>query len=142
MQIEFNAGEAGFYEASALLRIVRHARDVPPADSAAQQLLDTLTHAAQAALADPAFAHLAADSAPVVADETVAWWQGLLGPSRQERRLSEQRVAALERAERAERSSFDALAETARVGRERDDALARIATLESELAALRSNGDA
>ena len=34
--------------------------------------------------------------------------------------LSKQRIDALERAERAERSSFDAVAEMARIGRERD----------------------
>jgi len=47
-----------------------------------------------------------------------------------------QRSAALERAGRAELSSFEALAETTRMARERDAAHARIAELEIELHAL------
>ncbi len=63
-----------------------------------------------------------------------AVWRSIMGPSRREVRLSKQRIAALERAERAEAISFEALAETAKVGRERDEALKKLEELEKTLA--------
>jgi hypothetical protein len=63
-----------------------------------------------------------------------AVWRSIMGPSRREVRLSKQRIAALERAERAEAISFEAVAETAKVGRERDEALKKLEELEKTLA--------
>jgi hypothetical protein len=48
------------------------------------------------------------------------FWRRTLGPSQQEEELSAQRGEALERAERAEASAFDAMAEAAQVAHERD----------------------
>ena len=50
----------------------------------------------------------------------LALWRGIKGPSHAELELSKQRYEALDRADRAERSSFEALAEMVTVGRERD----------------------
>lgn len=62
-------------------------------------------------------------------------WRKIFGPGRRELELSQQRQALIERCERAEASAFDALAETAEVGRERDDALAKLKSLEAEKSA-------
>jgi hypothetical protein len=138
MEIEFAAGDSGFYEAQALARIVEQVEDRDPTESSVVQLLDTLGAAARSQLGRSEFAALRAaqedrDDAGVA--PTGGFWRSLFGPSRREILLSAQRSAALERAERAERSSFEAVAETARVARERDALKARVAALEAELAA-------
>ena len=143
MDIVFEDGVAGFHEARALLAIAREAPlDELRADHQAA-LLDALKTAAEVQLAAAQFAALRAqfdidDSARGAAAEEDAWWARLFGPSRREQHLAAQRSAALERAARAELSSFEALAETTRVARERDAARARIAELERELQALRT----
>lgn len=136
MQIEFAAGDAGYFEAHALLQIVRHAQTQDPVASAEVQLLDALRAAAEAAIARPEFGALrerVPDVAEPPAQDTgwMGWWRAVCGPSRREQMLSAQRIAALERAQRAEHSAFEALAETARVARERDTALARLAACEA-----------
>jgi len=64
--------------------------------------------------------------------------RNLFGPSRQEINLSKQREALIERAEHAENSAFEALAELAEAARERDQVKARLKELESELSVLKS----
>ena len=135
MQIEFAAGDAGYFEAHALLQIVRHAQTQDPIASAEIQLLDALRAAAEATIARPEFGALR-ERVPDVAEPPedtgwLGWWRAVCGPSRREQMLSAQRIAALERAQRAEHSAFEALAETARVARERDAALARLAACEA-----------
>ncbi len=125
MEIEFVAGEAGHREATALARVVERALADADVDSAERQLLETLRAAADARLAGKG-------GAPDTERAGARWWHGLFGPTRREMRLSAQRSAALDRATRAERSAFEALAETARVARERDAALARLARLEGQ----------
>lgn len=137
MEIKFSDGEAGFYEASALRDLVRRARGQKASDAATTALLERLQGLAEAHLARPEFSQLTAPQMDSTNDER-SWWRTWFGPSATEKQLSAQRAAALERAERAERSSFEALAETARVGRERDEARGRVAALEAELSALRS----
>ena len=142
MDISFEDGAPGFHEARALLAI---ARATPPEEFSADHetaVLDGLKTASEVHLAREEFAALREefeidDSARGAAAEEDGWWARLFGPSRREQLLSAQRGLALERASRAELSSFEALAETARVARERDAARARIAELERELHALR-----
>lgn len=140
MQIQFAAAAGGFHEARALYRVVRQAQELDPADSDEIQLLDTLRDCCEAHFMQPEFVELneqfrpaGAYAVPPVAES--GWWHSLFGPSRRELMLSRQRSEALARAERAERSSFESLAETARVARERDAALERIRELEEQLAA-------
>ncbi len=139
MEIRFGDDASGFREALTFHRLVRQAQDLDPVDSDAIQLLDTLRVASEAHLARPEFAHLSARAereAEAQADPAGdSLWRRWFGPSRREQMLSAQRSAALERAERAERSAFEALAETARAARERDEALARVRELEARLAA-------
>lgn len=134
MKIVFSEGETGFHEASALAAIVRQVIADDPNDPAQIQALDALQAAADAVLSRPEFATLSAarEPHPEGTDEA-GWWRRLFGPSRRELLLSTQRSAALERAQRAEQSSFEALAETARVARERDEALERIRELEQAI---------
>ena len=141
MNIDFADGDLGFHEARALLAIAREATLDEFDDDAQAAVLDALKTAGEVHLARPEFAALRADfavdaSARGAAAQEDAWWGRLFGPTRREQQLAAQRSAALERAGRAELSSFEALAETTRVARERDAAHARIAELEIELHAL------
>lgn len=136
MHIEFAEGDNGFHEARSLLQIVRDAQAQEPSSSAVLQLLDVLRETAESHMARAEFADQRAQAGTLV--DTPAeqrgiggWWRALRGPSRREVMLSEQRSAALQRAQRAETSAFEALAETARVARERDAAIARLAALEN-----------
>lgn len=61
----------------------------------------------------------------------------LFGPSRRELVLSKQRIELIERAEHAEATAFEALAEMAEVGKQRDEALKKIKDLEEEIARLK-----
>jgi hypothetical protein len=65
-------------------------------------------------------------------------WQSLVGPSRRELILSKQRIELIERAEHAESMAFEALAETADVGKERDEVLKKIKKLEEEITRLKT----
>ncbi len=142
MELRFEEGATGFHEARAVLAI---ARATAPEEFTAEHetaVLDALKTAGEVHLAREEFAVLCAefeidDSARGAAAEEDGWWARLFGPSRREQLMSAQRSLALERASRAELSSFEALAETTRVARERDAARARIAELERELHALR-----
>ncbi|MEX2482851.1 MAG: hypothetical protein WD928_18495 [Gammaproteobacteria bacterium] len=136
MHIEFAEGDNGFHEAHSLLQIVRDAQAQDPSSSAVIQLLDVLRESAQTHMERAEFAAQRAQTAAPVAPPTEqrgirGCWRALFGPSRRELMLSEQRSAALQRAQRAETSAFEALAETARVARERDAAMARLAALEA-----------
>ena len=144
MNIDFDDGDAGFHQARALLAIAREATLDEFNDKQQAVVLDALKTAGEVHLARAEFAALRAEfaidaGARGAAAEEDAWWARLFGPSRREQRLAAQRSAALERAGRAELSSFEALAETTRVARERDAARARIAELEIELQDLRKD---
>ena len=144
MNIDFDDGDAGFHQARALLAIAREATLDEFNYKQQAVVLDALKTAGEVHLARAEFAALRAEfaidaGARGAAAEEDAWWARLFGPSRREQRLAAQRSAALERAGRAELSSFEALAETTRVARERDAARARIAELEIELQDLRKD---
>ena len=62
-----------------------------------------------------------------------AFLNSITGPSRREMILSKQRQELIERAEHAEASAFEALAETAEIGSERDDILQKMKQLEQEI---------
>jgi len=142
MNIDFEMGEAGFFEARAVHRAVHAARGAVQ-DDGAREFLEFLDEAALAHLRRAEFQALREKHG--LGDES-SWpnfsmlkhfWRQTLGSSQIETNLSEQRSEALARAERAEHSAFEALAETARMERERDRALAEIAELKRELARLR-----
>ena len=140
MKIDFETGEAGFFEARAVHRAVHAARSSVE-EGAAGEFLDFLDEAAALHLRQPEFEGLRDKHG--MGDES--WpnfsmlkhlWRQTLGASQLESALSEQRSEALARAARAEHSAFEAVAETARVERERDRALAEIAQLKREISRL------
>lgn len=145
MKIEFDSGTAGYQEARELKQMVEHWVDSGGEAAHVSGLVDFLTGVADAHMQKPEFDALREAGAAGGAEDSEhqhgglrSALHGLLGPSRREMMLSQQRVDALDRAQRAEAVSFDALAETARVGRERDQALERIEALEAELAELKA----
>ena len=143
MELSFDEGANGFHQARALLAIARAATLLELSAAHELEVSDALKAACEVHLAHEEFTMLRAEfevdeSARGAAAEEDSWWAKIFGPSRREQRLAAQRSAALERANRAERSSFEALAETARVARERDAARLRIAELERELDELRA----
>ena len=61
------------------------------------------------------------------------FFSGLFGPSKREIELSKQRQSLIARAEHAEQSAFQALAETGEIGRERDQLKEKLKQLEAKL---------
>lgn len=142
MKIEFADGAAGYREAREIKALVRFVADNTVSGTHDRQLLDYLERAATGHLERPEFDELRAQEPARAVDDRrtwprlKAWWRSVFGPSRYELELAQQRSEALARAERAERNAFEALAETARVGRERDEARKRLEALEARLAEL------
>ncbi len=64
---------------------------------------------------------------------------GLFGRSKREVELSKQRQLLIARAEHAEHSAFEALAETGEIGRERDQLKEKLKQLEAKLAKYEEN---
>lgn len=142
MKLDFEEAEAGFFEARALHSVVRATREAE-SDRDTQPLLDFLQEIATEHLARPEFSELrdkhGIGGAPWPSLSIMKHlWRRLVGPTQRESILSQQRSDALGRAERAEHSAFEALAETAKIGRERDQARAEVARLQQEIADARS----
>jgi len=138
MNIDFDDGESGFWEARTLYAMATHYVVKSPQEGD-EALLDFLKDAALTHMNRLEYAKLR-EEVGISEPEWPTWslvnnfWRRTLGPSRLEEDLSQQRSAALERADRAERSAFEALAETARIGRDRDHLKAEVERLRQELA--------
>ena len=145
MDIEFDDGDAGFWEARAVYAMAGgfHPGQQREGDGA---LVDFLKEASLAHMNREEYAALRA-AAGVRDGEWPSWslinqfWRRTFGASQLEEDLSAQRSEALARAERAERSVFDALAEAADLTADRDHwraeaerLAAQVATLEVQLA--------
>ncbi len=142
MKIDFEAGEAGFFEARALHLAAHAARSVVH-DDGARECLDFLDRAALQHLRQAEFEGLRArhgrgDGPWPNFSVLKHLWRQTLGTSQLETQLSEQRSQALARAERAEHSAFEALADTARLERERDRARADLVLLKNEIELLKA----
>ncbi len=142
MKLDFDEGDAGFFEARSLHRFIKHAR-VSVQDDDMHELLEFMDEAANTHMRLSEFAALLDKHG--TGDET--WpnfsvlkhlWRQTIGSSQVEAGLAEQRSAALARAERAEQSAFEALAEMAKIERERDLARREVEKLRKELADLQS----
>lgn len=142
MKLDFDEGEAGFFEARLLHRFIQHAR-IGVQDEEMLDLLEFMDESANTHMRLAEFAVLFDKHGS--GDET--WpnfsvlkhlWRQTIGSSQVEASLAEQRSAALARAERAEQSAFEALAEMAKIERERDIARIEVEKLRKELAALQS----
>ncbi len=144
MKINFNKNINGFQEARKLRLILEHYAHSDIADKTTQLFIQSLLEELDIFLTQPEFMkfnHSAKPDSSFFDAQTpdnkfisifVNMWRTLSGPSKRELLLSKQRQELLERAERAEIMAFDAIAETAEVGRERDSTLKKIKELEDK----------
>ncbi len=134
MKLEFSKDKKGYIEAEHLLRITRQLKVSDETERVRGELeriaFEHLGH--DVAELDRVHAVLDQQSTTLLARLSNAWHR-FWGPSSVEVDLSKQRIDALERADRAERSAFESLAEMSRVGRERDQALAELKDLRHQL---------
>lgn len=140
MKIEFETDINGYQEArkfkSLVDSILKHEELNPSLNSLASSLQSQL----QEFLANPEFANYEdgdSDELFISSHDSnepsglAKFFRDLVGPSKREIELSKQRQTLIERAERAEAATFEAVAETAEIGRERDDLRAKLKQLEN-----------
>ncbi len=141
MKLEFTTNEACYHKARMLKRLMSLIEIYELEAHFDQDLVDELNRELSRFMNQPEFSHLRDEDLEDIirAKPTTLkdWLRSVFGPSRQEINLSKQREALIERAEHAENSAFEALAELADAAKEKDQALARVHELESELASLR-----
>lgn len=137
MKIEFERGEVGYHEARnlrALARCLLRDLDQSKHDIA---LIAYVERAADEYMARPQFRQLREqereEEESSFASKVRSIWGTWMGPSGRELELCKQRIEALGRAMRAEHASFEALVETVELGRERDEARARVKALEDKI---------
>lgn len=134
MKVEFGTGAKGYEEAESLLRIVRRLHSSPGSENLCGELeRHALDHLGGNEQELARVRELISSQQPTMISQAVFMWHRFWGPSSGEMELSKQRGDALERAERAERSSFEALAEMAEVGRERDMAMKDVELLRQRI---------
>ncbi len=144
MKIEFDEGEEGFEEALQLQAMAHSLERHAASGKCDAALVDFIEKTARVYMARPEFRELRRSESDELEKESLgqeirSLWVSLVGPGSHEIKLGKQRAEALARAARAERASFEALAEMTEVARQRDDALARIRQLERELNELRDS---
>lgn len=140
MKIEFETDINGFQEARKFKSLVDGILKNDKLDPSLNSLATSLQSQLEEFLANPDFANFedgGADEVFVSSHDTdepsgiAKIFRDLIGPSKREVELSKQRQSLIERAERAESSAFEALAEMAEVGRERDELRAKLKQLEN-----------
>ncbi len=132
MKIEFEKNINGFQKARKLKMILEHYAHSDATDKPTLLLIESIIEQIESFISDPEFKSLAKEtrvddssyrlqegSQPFLT-RLIASLRAIVGPSKKEMLLSRQRQELLERAERAESMAFDAMAETAEIGRERD----------------------
>ena len=147
MKIDFDLNLEGYQQAQRFRLLLEHCLDDEP-DNVTRQLIETLKKQVDDFIARPElkeFRKVAGMENPVTADFSHTFmnrlsllWQFIAGPSRRELRLSKQRRELIERAEHAENSAFQALAETVDIKKLHEKAQLRIKSLERELEKTRS----
>ncbi len=140
MQVDFAPGAAGFREARHMKRIVGYYRESLHASGDIALLMGTLENRVDEHMEKNEFRVLREslpDDRDLARDNKPGLWKRLLGfflrPSPREIALSNQRMEAIDRAERAESVSFDAMAEMSRIHDERDALFARVSELEKAI---------
>ena len=143
MHIEFSPGAAGFREARHLRRIVGYYRESLHASGDIAQLMGILENVADKHLEQDEIRVLREslpDDEDLARDLRPGFMKRLLGtilrPSPREMQLSNQRMEAIDRAERVESVSFDAMAEMNRVLKERADLQTKVGELKQAIAKL------
>ncbi len=142
MKIDFGIELTGFQQARQLQMILEHYAASKHCNESDHSLIEILNQEIESFLSKPEFKDFQSsigeenteNPGPSFIDSLSSFWHGLMGPSRLELKLSEQRRQLIERAERAEAMSFEALAEMAEIGKQRDECVLRIKQLEGQLA--------
>ena len=144
MNIEFAPGAAGFREARHLRRILGYYRESLHASGDIAQLMGTLENVADKHMEKGEFRVLREslpDDGDLARDSRPGFMKRVLGtflrPSPREMQLSSQRMEAIDRAERAESVSFDAMSEMNRILGERDDLQTKVAELKQAIEKLK-----
>jgi hypothetical protein len=121
VKIEFSEGSGNLLEAEDLLRVLHYLSMTPSAEILRGEIIGQVFDQFRSQPDGRSrIEHLTDGPTRGIVGRLAALWRGIKGPSHGEIALSKQRHDALDRADRAERSSFEALAEMATVGRERD----------------------
>ena len=142
MKIEFETDINGYQEARKFKLLIDSILKHEELDQSLNSLATSLQDQLKEFLSNPEFADFTdgGDSTFSAShDESVGsgitkLFSGLFGPSKREVELSKQRQALIARAEHAELSAFEALAETGEIGRERDQLKEKLKQLEAKLA--------
>ena len=144
MKINFEKNINGFQEARKLKMILEHYAQSDISDKPTILMIESVLEDLNKFISDPEFEKFShsdeMDSSlfeqlptgnPFL-DGVTTLCRSIFGPSKRELLLGKQRQELLERAERAEAMAFEALAETADVGRQRDAALKKLNESEVE----------
>lgn len=138
MKIDFDKDINGFQNARKLKMILEHYYQSDIADRTTQLFIESLLGQLDDFITSPEFEKFnhsreidssfldAAGRNDNFINRLAAIWHVFMGPSKRELVLSSQRQELIERAERAESIAFEAIAETAEVGRQRDAALKKL----------------
>lgn len=147
MKIDFDLNLEGYQQAHRLRLLLDHCLADEP-DNVTGQLINDLKKQVDAFIARPEldeFRKAPGSGRSVTVDSTGNFlnrisllWSFITGPSRRELLLSKQRRELIERAEHAENTAFQALAESADINKKNEDAVDKIRILEQELEKIRS----
>lgn len=151
MRMNFEKDLTGFQEARKLKLVLEHYAQSDIADKTTHLFIESLLQELDEYLSTPEFEKfnhtIKLDTSFLESEpkgnrlltKLFSLWRMLTGPGRHELLLSKQRQELIERAERAETMAFEAMAETADVGRQRDTALKKLKQLEEELDAVKQS---
>lgn len=143
MKIEFETDINGYQEARKFKLLIDSILKHEELDQSLSSFASSLQKQLKEFLSNPEFADFTdggSDSTFSAShDESVdtgitKFFRGFFGPSKREIELSKQRQSLIARAEHAELSAFEALAETGQIGRERDELREKLKQLEAALA--------
>lgn len=148
MKIEFETDINGYQEARQFKILIDFILKHEKLNNSLNFLASSLQEQLKEFLSNPDFANFSEpDSKGLysgshdepIASGAIKLFRSLFGPSKREIELSKQRQELIARAEHAESSAFEALAETEEIGRERDQLKEKLKQIETELAKAREN---
>ncbi len=148
MKIEFETDINGYQEARKFKLLIDSILKHEKLDHSLNSLASSLQEQLREFISNPEFTdftdsgsedHYTSSHNEDISGGILKSLRGLFGPSKREIELSKQRQALIARAEHAEHSAFEALAETAEIGRERDRLKEKLKQLEAKLAKSEEN---
>ena len=138
MDIKFDNNHTDYSKAVQFKKIVRLIEDYNLQDHFESGFIDSLKNCIEEYLSRPEIKKFASENDAgkieiIQHSSLVDNIKSLFGPSKTEKILSKQRIELIERADHAEAIAFEALAETAEVGKQRDEALQQLKELQAKL---------